>query len=542
MKTFAKVLMATVFVAGLATAASAKTLIYCSEGSPEGFNPAFYTSGTSFDASSRPIFNRLIEIERGTTKMVPGLAESWQVSANGLEYTFKLRAGVKFHPADGFKATRDFNADDVVFTFMRQLSKDHPYHKVGGGTYQYFNSKGLGATLNADGTVKTPALLKEVVKVDPMTVKFVLAKPEVTFAALLSMDFASVGSAEYADFLLKAGTPEKFDLKPIGTGPYRLVDYQKDATIRYAAFPEYWQGKAKIDTLIYAITKDPSVALQKLRAGECHLIPYPAPADIASIKTDPKLNLIEAEGFNVGYLGYNVEKKPLNDVRVRKALNMAIDKKAIIAGVYQGAGVVAKNPIPPALWSYNNAVVDDAYNVDGAKKLLAEAGVAPGTKINIWAMPVVRPYNPGAKRMAEMIQADWKKVGIESEIVSYEWADYLERVRVGEQDAFMLGWTADIADPDNFLAVLLSCDSINANNRARWCHKPFDDLINKAKATTDVAERTKLYEQAQVVFKEQAPWATIAHSVVQKAMRKEVIDFKISPFGHHVFYDVDIKE
>ncbi len=511
-----------------AATAQAKTLVYCSEGSPEGFNPSLYTAGTTFDASSRPIFNRLVEFERGTTKIVPALAESWTVSSDGLQYTFKLRKGVKFHTTKEFTPSRDFNADDVIYSFERQLKADHPYHKVSGGSYEYFNGMGM------------PDLLKSIDKLDDHTVRFVLTKPEAPFIANLGMDFASIQSAEYADKMAKAGTPEQVDLKPVGTGPFQLVAYQKDAVIRYQAHPDYWAGRAKIGGLIYAITPDPSVRYQKLKAGECHVMPYPNPADIEAMRKDPDVKLLEQEGLNVGYLAFNTEKKPFTDKRVRQALNMAIDKGAIIDVVFQGAGKAAKNPIPPTIWSYNDATRDYPYDPNKAKALLAEAGVK-NLKTNIWAMPVQRPYNPNAKRMAELIQADWAKVGVEAEIVTFEWGEYLKRSKQGEHETVLLGWTGDNGDPDNFLYVLLSCDAASGANRARWCYKPFDDLLRKAKQISDVAERTKLYEQAQLIFKEEAPWVTIAHSVVFMPVRNEVVDYKIDPFGGHVFYGVDLK-
>jgi len=517
------------FGAATGVQAQTKTLVYCSEGSPEGFNPALYTSGTTFDASSRQLFNRLVEFKRGTTKIIPALAESWEVTADGLEYTFKLRKGVKFHTTKGFTPTRDFNADDVVFSFERQRDESNPYFKVSGGQYEYFNSMGM------------PGLIKAVEKVDDLTVKFVLNKPEAPFISNMGMDFASIFSAEYADAMLKAGTPEKVDLNPVGTGPFQLVAYQKDSQIRYKANPDYWAGKAKIDNLIFSITPDASVRYQKLKANECQVMPYPNPADLEAMKKDPDINLLEQEGLNVGYLAFNTEKKPFDDKRVRQALNMAINKQAIIDVVFQGAGKVAKNPIPPTIWSYNDAVKDYPYDPAQAKKLLTEAGVS-GLKTNIWAMPVQRPYNPNARRMAELIQADWAKVGVEAEIVSFEWGEYLKRSKLGEHDTVLLGWTGDNGDPDNFLYVLLGCEAAkNSANRARWCYKPFEDLLVKAKQITDVAERTKLYKQAQVIFKEEAPWVTIAHSVVFVPVRKEVVDFKIDPFGGHVFYGVDIK-
>lgn len=509
--------------------AQAKTLVFCSEGSPEGFNPVFYTAGTTFDATSQPIYNRLVDFERGTTDIVPALAEDWTVSGDGLEYTFTLRKDVKFHTTKDFTPSRDFNADDVLFSFLRQLRKDHPYHAISGGSYEYFNSMSM------------PDLLKDVVKVDDYTVKFVLNRPEAPMIANLGMDFASIFSAEYADAMMKAGTPEKVDLAPVGTGPFQFVAYQKDAVIRYKAHPDYWAGKAPIDNLIFAITPDANVRYQKLRAGECHVMPYPNPADLEAMKSDPDIELLQQEGLNVGYLSFNVERKPFDDKKVRQALSMAINKQAIIDVVFQGAGKVAKNPIPPTIWSYNDEVEDYPYDPAQAKKLLAEAGVKD-LETNIWAMPVQRPYNPNARRMAELIQADWQKVGVKAEIVSFEWGEYLKRSKDGEHDTLLLGWSGDNGDPDNFLAVLLGCDGVGGSNRARWCHQPFEDLIQKAKTASEKEDRIRLYKEAQTIFKEEAPWVTIAHSNVFKPVRKEVVDFRINPLGTHVFYGVDLQE
>jgi len=293
---------------------------------------------------------------------------------------------------------------------------------------------------------------------------------------------------------------------------------------------------------VFAITPDPSVRWQKLQAGECQVIPYPNPADLDAIRANPDVNLLEQEGLNIGYLAFNTEKKPFTDKRVRQALNMAINKQAILDAVFQGSGKVAKNPIPPTIWSYNDDVKDYPYDPDAAKKLLAEAGFPDGFKTNIWAMPVQRPYNPNARRMAELIQADWAKVGVQAEIVTYEWGEYLKRSKEGQHDTVLLGWTGDNGDPDNFLYVLLGCAAAkDGTNRARWCYKPFDDLLVQAKETSDVAERTRLYEQAQVIFKEEAPWVTIAHSVVYVPVSKQVVDYKIDPFGSHIFYGVDLK-
>ena len=524
-----------VLVAGLlglamSTGAVAQTLVFCSEGSPEGFDPALFTSGTTFDASSRQIYNKLVEFERGSTNIGPALAESWTVSDDGLEYVFSLRQGVKFHSTDYFTPTRDMNADDVVFSFERQRLDDHPYNKVSGGTWEYF------------GGMSMPDLISSVEKVDDSTVKFVLNRPEAPMMANLGMDFASIMSKEYADAMLDAGTPENLNQQPVGTGPFKFVAYQKDAVIRYTAHADYWAGAASIQNLVFAITEDASVRYEKLKAGECHVMPYPNPADLEDMAANESVQLMQQEGLNVGYLAYNTMVAPFDNVNVRKALNMAINKQAILDAVFQGSGKAAKNPIPPTIWSYNDAIVDDVFDPEKAKAMLEAEGVKD-LKMKIWAMPVQRPYNPNARRMAEVIQEDFSNIGVDVEIVSYEWGEYLKLSKETDRDgAVLLGWTGDNGDPDNFLAVLLGCDAVGGSNRAQWCHKPFDDLLQKAKIVSDKAERTALYEQAQVIFKEQAPWATIAHSVVYKPIRNEVTGFKIDPFGGHVFYGVGLAQ
>ena len=518
---------ATLLMAG---PAGAKTLIYCSEGSPENFYPGINTTGTSFDAAE-PIYNRIIEFERGGTQVVPGLAEKWDISPDGLTYTFHLRRGVKWHATRAFKPTREFNADDVVFSIERQWKEAHPFFKVTSANHTYFNDMAM------------PKLIKSLDKVDDHTIRFTLNQPEAPFLADLAMPFAAIQSKEYADAMLKAGTPEKVDQDPVGTGPFTLLQYQKDAVIRYRANAEYWAGRPKIDDLVYAITPDASVRWAKVQKGECHVMPYPNPADLDAIRKDANVQVLEQPGLNVGYLAYNTQKKPFDDVRVRKALNQAINKKAIIDAVYLSTGVAATNPIPPSMWSYNASIKDDSYDPDAAKKLLGEAGFPNGLETDLWAMPVQRPYNPNARRIAELMQADLAKVGVKAEIKSFEWGEYRKRLQNGEHQTGMLGWTGDNGDPDNFLNTLLGCSSAQpgGGNTAKWCNKEFDEIVNKAKTVSDQAERTKLYEQAQVIFKREAPWFTIAHAVQLKPVRKEVVDFKLSPFGRHVFYGVDMK-
>jgi dipeptide transport system substrate-binding protein len=531
MKRFA--LVASLALVAAIGAAQAKTLVYCSEGSPENFTPALNTTGTSFDAA-RPVFDKLTQFKRGSTEVEPGLAESWTVSPDAKVFTFKLRKGVKWHSGvGGFKPTRDFDADDVLFSFNRQWKDDHPYAKVSGGKYDYFADMGL-----KDDTAS-------IEKLDASTVRITLKKANVTMLANLAMDFASIHSAEYADMLAKANKKEQFDQVPVGTGPFSFVTYQKDAVIRFKANPAYWgpaSERALVDDLVYAITPDPTARYSKLKAGECHFVIAPRPADLPEMQKDASLRLVNQPGLNIAYWAFNTQKAPFDKKEVRQAFSMAIDKAAIIKDVYLGAGQGAKNLIPPTMWSYNEGVKDYAYDSAKAKDLLAKAGVKTPLEIDLWYMPVQRPYNPNAKRIAEMMQADLAKIGVNAKLVTYEWGEYRKRLQQGEHITGMLGWTGDNGDPDNFF-FLLGCEAARpgGQNLSKWCNKEFDGRMEKARSSSDVKERTRLYQEMQAIDHEEAPSFKIAHSVVYEVMRKELTGYKQSPFGSHQFNGVELK-
>ncbi|MBA1201823.1 ABC transporter substrate-binding protein [Pseudomonas capeferrum] len=524
-------------LASASSAFGASNLVFCSEGSPAGFDPGQYTTGTDFDASAETVFNRLTQFERGGTTVIPGLATSWDVSDDGLTYTFHLREGVKFHTTDYFKPSRPFNADDVLFTFNRMLDKDHPFRKVYPTEFPYFTDMGMDKNIAG------------IEKLDALTVRFTLNQVDAAFIQNLAMSFASIQSAEYAEQLLEQGKATDINQKPIGTGPFVFSKYQKDAQIRFKGNKDYWKPEdVKIDNLIFAISTDASVRMQKLKKNECQVTLFPRPADIEPLKKDTKLRMPEQAGYNLGYVAYNVMDKikgsdapnPMAQLKVRQALDMAVNKQQIIASVYQGAGQLAVNAMPPTQWSYDTTIKDAAYDPEKAKALLKEAGVKEGTEITLWAMPVQRPYNPNAKLMAEMLQADWAKVGIKAKIVSYEWGEYIKRSKGGENGAMIIGWSGDNGDPDNWLGTLFGCDALAGNNFSKWCHKPFDDLVKQAKATSDQAKRIELYKQAQHILKEQVPMTPIAHSTVYQPMSASVKDFKISPFGLNSFYGVSV--
>lgn len=510
--------------------AYAKTLVYCSEASPETFNPMIGTADSTMDAAAKPIFNRLVEFKPGTTEVGPALAERWDVSEDGKVYTFHLRHGVKFHANAQFTPTREFNADDVLYTFDRQRDADNPYHKLSNASYEYFSALGLGP------------LIEKIEKVDDYTVRFTLTSANVTFLPSIALDYLSILSLEQTEKMVAAGTPELIDQAPVGTGPFVLEAYAQDSQIRYAANKDYWNGAPKIDTLVFAITPEPTVRVTRLTANECQVAAPPPPGAVAELRNDPDVTVYNLEGQNIGILGFNVEHKPLDDARIRLALAKAVNRQAIVEAVYQGAGTVAGSVVPPAqLGAAKDAGID--YDPEGAKALLKEAGHEGDISVALWAMPVSRPYNPNARRMAEMIQADWNAIGVKSEIVSFEWAEYLARTAKGEHDAFLLGGSSDNGDPDNMLSYLLSCDGVaGGSNRARWCDADFEKLLQDARVAADPKERAALYGKAQAILKAQVPVAPIAHSVVSIPVRNSVKNYVLDAFGRQNFASVDIAE
>lgn len=501
-------------VAGGGDSKMGGVLVFGRSGDSVSLDPGRETDGESFYGSTA-VFDTLVEFVPGSTAVQPALAKSWDVSANGLEYVFHLREGVKFH--DG----TPFNAKAVVFSFERQFKQDHPYYNL--GPWKYW------------GYMDMDNIVKEVVAVDDLTVKFVLKKVEAPFIANLAMDFASIVSPTA---VAKLG--EEFKNKPVGTGAFKFVSWTKDSDIVFDRNADYWGGPVYLDRLILKVIPDATSRWLALQKGEVDLIDFPSMEDIPAMRATKGIQLIQQAGLNVGYLAMNTQKKPFDNKLVRQAMNYAIDQKEIVAGVYGEAGRVAKNPLPPAMWSYNDDIEDYGYDVAKAKELLAKAGYPNGFEMELWAMPVARPYNPDARKIAEIMQAQLAKVGIRARIVSYEWGTYLDKTDQGEHQAAMLGWTGDNGDPDNFLWVLLSEPAAipPAGNIAFWKNKEFTDLIAKAKATADQAQRDTLYRQAQVIFHEEAPWVPIAHSVVTVPAKDSVKDFVLYPTGKRMFKHV----
>jgi len=494
------------------------TLIFGRGGDSVGLDPAYETDGNSFMICDN-VLEALVEYADESTKIEPGLAKSWEISPDGKTYTFHLQQGVTFH--DG----TPFNADAVVFSLGRQM-KERKLKFFGKGyeippqekTPEYW------VTMEMDNTVDS------IEAVDEYTVVFKLKRVEAPFLANMGMDFADIISP--TAFLKN---PKEFIRHPVGTGPFRFVKWVKDDQIVLEKNPNYWdkRGGPYLDKLVFRTIPDNSVRFLELKAGSIHLCQFPNAADIPMAAKDPNLILPTQAGMNIGYLGFNHTKPLWQNVHMRKAIAYAINKKAIVDNIYQGMGQVAKNPIPPTMWGYNDAIEDYAYNPEMAKKELELAGFPGGAnlpEITLWSMPVARPYNPEGLKVGVAMISDLAKVGIKARIVSYDWGTYLKRQKEQpeDMDLFQLGWTGDNGDPDNFLAVLFDGLASPAV-RTQWKNETYHQLMLDGKQTIDQAKREEIYKKALQVLHDECAVICIAHSTVIWPALKTVKNFKLHP-------------
>jgi len=498
---------------------STKSIIYCSEGAPESFNPQTVTSGVTIDATSKQLYNQLIVLDSTTNSPIPSLAKSWHVTRDGKMITFYLRKNVSFHHTDFFKPTRFFNADDVLFSFNRIINQEHLFHHISGGNYPFFQS------------VEFSSLIDSIEKINDYTVRFKLTRADSSLLVNLATDFAIILSKEYAEQLIKQDAISQMDNSPIGTGPFKLKEYRTGSFIRYAPHPEYWNEKTALEQLIFDITPSDIGRLTKLLAGECDVIAYPIAHKKIAERSD--LLLDDVTALNVGYMGFNTKNPPFDNKLVRKAVAHAINKQAILDTIYLDGAEEATTIIPNTSWAYNDSVPTIDYSITKAKKLLQRAGFEDGFTMDLWAMPVQRAYNPDAVTMAKLIQADLKKIGITVNIIKdYEWTTFLRLLAQGEHHAVLLGWSADHPDPDNFFTPLLSCASAATNsNRTFWCDKSYDNIIHQALQTTNIKQRKAFYLHALQQISAELPLFPIAHSKRFQARASNVKGKILNTYG-----------
>lgn len=496
------------------------TLIVGRGGDSAALDPSIVTDGESIKISQQ-VFDTLLDYKEGTTEVQPALAESYEVSEDGLTYTFKLRQGVKFH--DG----TDFNADAVVFNFNRWNDPNSPY-KFEGDSFDYFDSM--------FGTAES-RVIKEVKAVDANTVEFILNQPQAPFLQNIAMPSFAIASPKAIE-----EKKEKFKEEPVGTGAFIFKEWKRNDSITLEKNPNYWQeGLPKLNKVIVRSIPDNSARLTALQAGEIDFMEDVNPDDLATVEGNQDLQKIVRPSFNVGYLGFNTQHKPFDNKLVRQALNHAVNKEAIVQAFYAGLAEPAKNPMPPSLWGYNDEIQDYPYDLEKAKALLAEAGYPNGIdqELVFYAMPVSRPYMPDGKKVAEALQAEFAKIGVKTRIESPEWATYLNDLKEGKkEDLFMLGWTGDNGDPDNFIYTLLDKDTIPGNNYAYYVNEELHEILVQAQKSTDQAERTELYKQAQVIIKEDAAWIPLVHSTPLLAGKANMKGYVPSPTGSESYQNV----
>jgi dipeptide transport system substrate-binding protein len=337
------------------------------------------------------------------------------------------------------------------------------------------------------------------------------------------------------------------DLAPLGTGPFQLIQYQKDSLIRFRKFADFWGAKgaqqereAKVDQMVFAITQDPAVRFAKLKTNECQVVRYPSLTDLDAMRATPGVQVVEAPLPAQSFLAFRVDKKPLDDRRVREALAISIDLNSLVKAVFQGSGEPTASLVGKALWGHNDQLKPRPYDPARAKQLLAEAGYPDGFSTDLWAIPVTRAYMPNGRRAAEMIQADWAKIGVKVNIVTYEWGEFLRRRRAGESTISEMGGTWDYPDPSELMAWQTCAGVKTGSNVEHWCNKQMDDAIAKADLVTDQAERARLYQQAQQIFYDDIAGVSLADVKGFGALRSNVQGFKLHFLGGQPFGGVSL--
>jgi peptide/nickel transport system substrate-binding protein len=466
------------------------------------------------------VYDHLLRFEDESTAVEPGLAESWEISDDGLVYTLHLRQGVKFH--DG----TDFNAEAVKFNLERQIDPNHPYHDTGQFPYAEFTW----------GTVDNIEV------VDDYTVKITLKEVFAPFLNHLAMHPAAMASPTAIE---QYGAD--FSSNPVGTGPFKFVSWTPGVEVILEKNPDYWGGAPQVDRVIYRPIIEDQSRLTELEAGGVNFIVNVPPDDLARLKDDESLTVVEQPGMHTWWVAFNQSKEPFNNTLVRQAMNYAVNKQAIVDNLLKGTGILAVNPLPPVVWSYTDDVTRYDYDPEKAKQLLAEAGYPDGFSCSFW-IPESGSGMQQPVPMGTAIQADLKAVGIDCEIQTFEWGTYLDKVIVPPEDAeydlFEMSWIGDNGDPDNHLFILLSGEQWPpaGYNMGFYKNDEVDALLREARTTLDQAKRTELYEEAQKLISGDPPWIMIDHETQIVAMDSKIKNFKLHPTGPFRFEEVWVEE
>ncbi len=443
----------------------------------------------------KSVFDGLMDYAPGTTDLRPGLAESYEISDDLLTYTFKLRPGVKFHNG------REMTAEDVKYSFDRVLLP--ATQSPGAG---FFGSI-KGADKMADGSATS---LEGLTVVDPLTVRFELSRPDATFLHVLALNFASVVPKEAVE-----ASGGDFGHQPVGTGAYKMGEWLPGQRVVFQKNPDYWRaGLPYLDQITFEIGQEPVVALLRLQNGEVDVpgdgIP---PAKFQEVMADPEqaARVVEGGQLHTGYITMNVTQPPFDKVEVRRAINMAINKDRVVQMINNRA-VPANQPLPPSMPGYSQDYAGYAYDVEGAKKLLTEAGYPDGFATELYAMNT--DPNP---RIAQAIQQDLKAIGINAEIRALAQANVIEAGGAGNAPMVWsggMGWIADFPDPSNFYGPILGCDGAGEGgwNWSKYCNEELDAAAQAADAMAKPEEAEARLQAWSAVFEgvmEDAPWAPV---------------------------------
>ena len=493
---------------------SADRLVVARASDATNLDPARASDIESLEVAEQ-VFGRLVRFAAGRLEPEPDLATSWSVSPEGTVWTFNLRPNVRFH--DG----TPLDAAAVVFSFERQIVADHPFHEPDFvWTRSYQN-------------------IKQVKALSPLQVQFQIDRPYAPFLANLAIGPAAIVSPTAVK---RWGT--RFGHHPVGTGPYRFVEWIQGDRITLERYDQYWDQAAKIRYLVLLLLPDARQRMQALESGAADIIQQIAPDDIPLVRLDPDLGLVSAPAALVAYVALNMQHPPLDDPRIRRAIAHAIRREALVLYVYQGLATVAVGPLPPNIWGARSDVVSFDYDPERARTLLAEAGFsgAIGRPLKLYVPSVARQYLPAPDRVAAVIRSCLEEVGLPVQIVTREPADLQRALWAGEHDLALTGWFGANGDPDNFLYTLLDSDNTTGahpSNISFYANSWFHDLIGMGQRITDRAERERLYSQAQAILASDAPWVPLAHPMVMFATRAGIRGLAVQPSAMALYRAVE---
>ncbi|WP_283164085.1 ABC transporter substrate-binding protein SapA [Brenneria tiliae] len=500
--------------------------VYCVNDVLNTFNPQMARSGVTVDTLAAQLYDRLLDVDPYTYRLMPELAQRWEVLDNGSTYRFYLRRDVPFQTTAWFSPSRNMNADDVLFSFQRMLDKKHPYHDVNGGEYPYFDSLQFADSVQS------------IRKLGEYGVEIRLNSPDASFLWHLATHYAPVLSAEYARALSTNDKQELLDREPVGTGPYMLNEYRNGQYIRLTRNAAYWRGLPRMRQVVVDLGAGGTGRLSKLLTGECDVLAYPAVSQLAILRNDPRLRLSLRSGMNVAYLAFNVRKPPLDDRRVREAIALAINNDRLMQSIYYGTAETAASILPRASWAYDDEARITEYNPEKSRRRLQELGIS-NLNLRLWVPSASHSYNPSPLKTAELIQADLAQVGVQVTIVPVEGRFQEARLMELSHDLTLAGWTTDSNDPDSFFRPLLSCAAIRSQtNYAHWCDPTFDEVLQNALSSQQLAKRIEYYQRAQQILAEQLPVLPLASSLRLLAYRYDMKGLVLSPFGSASFAGV----